>query len=49
MEHKKRVAAQKRLHAAQARRQKEFLLSIGVSDLSPEEVSKRARRWPTTT
>jgi hypothetical protein len=44
VEHKKRVAAQTKLHAAQVRRQKEFLRSIGVSDLSPEEVTERARR-----
>jgi hypothetical protein len=44
VEHKKRVAAQKKLHAAQVRRQKEFLRSIGVPDLSPEEVTERARR-----
>jgi hypothetical protein len=43
-EHKRRVAAAKKLHAAQVRRQKEFLRSIGVPDLSPEEVSERARR-----
>jgi hypothetical protein len=49
VEHKKRIAAQKKLHAAQVRRQKEFLRSIGVLDLSPEEVTKRARRSPTTT
>jgi hypothetical protein len=42
-EHKKRVAAQKKLHAAQVRRQKEFLRSIGVPDLSPEEVTERSR------
>jgi hypothetical protein len=46
VEHKKRIAAQKKLHAAQARRQKEFLRSIGVPDLSPDEVSERARRRP---
>jgi hypothetical protein len=45
-EHKRRVAATKKLHAAQVRRQKEFLRSIGVPDLSPEEVSERARRRP---
>jgi hypothetical protein len=44
VEHKKRVAAQKKLHAAQTRRQKEFLRSIGVPDLSPEEVAERATR-----
>jgi hypothetical protein len=49
VEHKKRIAAQKKLHAAQVRRQKEFLRSIGVLDLSPKEVTKRARRSPTTT
>ena len=43
-EHRKRVAAAKKLYAAQARRQKEFLRSIGVPDLSPEEVTERARR-----
>ena len=46
LEHKKRVAAQKKLHAAQVRHQKEFLRSIGVPDLSPEEVSERACRRP---
>jgi hypothetical protein len=45
-EHKKRVAAQKKLHAAQVRHQKEFLRSIGVPDLGPEEVSERAPRRP---
>jgi hypothetical protein len=42
-EQRKRVAAAKKLHAAQVRRQKEFLRSIGVPDLSPEEVTERAR------
>jgi hypothetical protein len=42
-ESRKRVAAAKRLHAAQVRRQKELLRSIGVPDLSPEEITKRAR------
>ena len=41
---RKRVPAAKRLHAAQVRRQQEFLRSIGVSDLSPEEVTEKARR-----
>ena len=41
--HGERVAAAKREHAAGARRQKEFLRSIGVPDLSPEEVTERAR------
>src|SRR5215217_6606795 len=45
-EHRKRVTAAKKLHAAQVRRQKEFLRSIGVPDLSPEEISERARRRP---
>jgi hypothetical protein len=45
-EHRERVKAAKKLHAAQVRRQKEFLRSIGVPDLSPEEVSERARRRP---
>jgi hypothetical protein len=44
VEHRKRVAAQKKLHAAQVRRQKEFLRSIGVPDLSPEEITEKARR-----
>jgi hypothetical protein len=43
-EDRKRVTAAKKLHAAQVRRQKEFLRSIGVPDLSPEEVAERARR-----
>jgi hypothetical protein len=43
-EHRKRVAAAKKLHAAQVRRQKEFLRSIGVPDWSPEEIIERARR-----
>jgi hypothetical protein len=41
--HRKRVAEAKRRHAAQVRRQKEFLRSIGVRDVSPEEVTQRAR------
>ena len=41
--HRKRVAEAKKLHAAQVRRQKEFLRSIGVPDLSPEQVTERAR------
>lgn len=43
-EHRKQVAAAKKLHAAQVRHQREFLRSIGVPDLSPEEVTERARR-----
>jgi hypothetical protein len=42
--HRERVAAAKKLHAAQVRHQKEFLRSIGVPDLSPEEITERARR-----
>jgi hypothetical protein len=40
----KRVAAAKKMHVAQVRRQKELLRSIGVPDLSPEEITERARR-----
>jgi hypothetical protein len=43
-EHRKRIVAAEKLHAAQSRRQKEFLRSIGVPDLTPEEVMERARR-----
>jgi hypothetical protein len=43
-EHRKRVTAAKKLHAAQVRRQKEFLRSIGAPVLSQEEISERARR-----
>lgn len=43
-ESRKKVAAAKKLHAAQTRYQKEFLHSIGVPDLSPEEVTERARQ-----
>jgi hypothetical protein len=42
-ESRKIVVAAKKLHAAQVRHQKEFLRSIGVPDLSPEEVTGRAR------
>jgi hypothetical protein len=42
--HRERIAAMKKLHAARSRRQKEFLRSIGVPDLSPEEITERARR-----
>jgi hypothetical protein len=38
-EHRKRVAANKKLHDAQVRRQKELLRSIGAPDLSPEEIT----------
>jgi hypothetical protein len=44
VESKKRAAEHKKLHAAQVRHQKEFLRSIGVPDLSPEEVTERHRR-----
>jgi hypothetical protein len=43
-EHKRRLKAVRKEAAEGARRQKEFLRSIGVPDLSPEEVSERARR-----
>jgi hypothetical protein len=42
--HRERVAAAKRLHAAQVRRQKEFLRELGVPDLSPEKVTMRAHQ-----
>jgi hypothetical protein len=42
-EHWKRVAANTKLHDAQVRRQKEFLRSIGVPDLSPEEITAALR------
>jgi hypothetical protein len=45
-EHRKRVAAAKKVAEARARRQKELLRSLGVPDLTPEEVSARARRRP---
>ena len=41
--HRRRVAEAKRLHAAQARRQKELLRSLGVPDLSPEEITERSQ------
>ena len=41
--HRKRVAAAKREHAAGVRRQKKLLRELGVPDLSPEEVTDRAR------
>ena len=43
-EHRRRVAAQKKQHEAQIRRQKEFLRSIDVPDLSPEEITARVQR-----
>jgi hypothetical protein len=42
--HRERIAVAKKVHAALARRQKEFLRSIGVPDWTPEEVMARARR-----
>ena len=41
--HRKRVAAARKLQAAQVRNQKKLLLELGVPDLSPEEVTERAR------
>jgi hypothetical protein len=38
------ASRQRELHAAQIRRQKEFLRSIGVPDLSPEEVARASTR-----
>jgi hypothetical protein len=43
-EHKRRLKAVKKEAEAGARRQKEFLRSIGVPDLTPEEVQQRATR-----
>jgi hypothetical protein len=43
VEHRKRVAAVQRQHAAGVRRQNELFRSIGVPDLSPQEVTERAR------
>ena len=39
--HRKRVAAAKKAHEAGVRRQKELLRSLGVPDLSPEEIVAR--------
>jgi hypothetical protein len=46
VKHKKRVAAAKKEHEAGVRRQKKLLRELGVPDLSPEEVTERARRCP---
>jgi ferric-dicitrate binding protein FerR (iron transport regulator) len=46
VEHKKRVAAAKKEHEAGVRRQKKLLRELGVPDLSPEEVTERARAAP---
>jgi hypothetical protein len=40
---KKKVAAAEKEHEAGVRRQRELLKSLGVPDLSPEEISARAR------
>jgi hypothetical protein len=42
-ERTKRVAAATKLHAAQVRRQKELLRSLGVPDLSAEEITASSR------
>lgn len=44
VESKKRHAEQRKLHEAQVRHQKEYMRSIGVPDLSPEEITEIARR-----
>jgi hypothetical protein len=44
VKHRKKVAAAKKEAEAGARRQREFLRSIGVQDVSPEELSRRVRR-----
>jgi hypothetical protein len=44
VEHRKKVAAAKKEHEAGVRRQRELLKSLGVPDLSPEEITKRQRR-----
>jgi hypothetical protein len=41
--HRKRVATAAKLHANGVRRQKKLLRELGVPDLSPEEVTDRAR------
>jgi hypothetical protein len=43
-EHRERAKVVKRAAEAGRRRQAAFLASIGVPDLSPEEVAERARR-----
>jgi acyl-CoA reductase-like NAD-dependent aldehyde dehydrogenase len=42
-EHRERAKAVKRAAAAGAKRQREFLASIGVEDVSGEELSRRVR------
>lgn len=44
VEHKKRVAAARKEHEAGVRRQKKLLRELGIPDLSPEEITERARR-----
>jgi hypothetical protein len=39
----KLAAVHKKLHAAEVRRGREFLRSIGVADLSAEEITGKAR------
>jgi hypothetical protein len=48
-ESRKRVAEAKKLHAAGVRRQKKLLRELGLPDVSPEEVTERARRRPSAT
>jgi hypothetical protein len=43
VKHRKRVAAASEAHEAGVRRQAKLLRELGVPDLSPEEVTKRAR------
>ena len=43
-EHKRRIEAVKKEAEAGARRQKKLLRELGVPDLSPEEITERARR-----
>jgi hypothetical protein len=50
--HREKVAAAHREHAAGVAREKKLLRELGVPDLTPEEVTERARatqratRWP---
>jgi hypothetical protein len=43
-EHKRRAAAVKKQHEAAERAQKKLLRELGVPDLSPEEITEKARR-----
>jgi len=45
-EHKRRLNAAHKEAAEGARRQKKLLRQLGVPDLSPEEITDRARRRP---